>query len=651
MKRIFYILSVLLLGAVGCTKSEPMDTLKSNLAQEGKIELIIKASAPGTLLATKAGDEMAETPNIKTIHLAVFGTKHYLNEYVLATPCDKDGNTVSSYYANLNAETGADKKDKNVFYMKAILNATTDQRFIHIIANGPSYLDYETKEEDIMWNLKTSGNVGAYWAHVVLPNGDGGGTVAVNEDGTFKIENGNYVPSNAANNAFLTKGIRLIRNFAQVKLIPNKLDPYFTLTGFKVYNASPEGYVAPFTREMVNDGYGENQPVFYDNYAELGDAVLEPANYKMQETFTTPETPSSSDSFIPVPSTAKEVSAFVFERSKTSDENRPYIILKGTWKASSTADAVDSYYRVDFVDIDGNYLPLCRNYTYQITFDNMPKKGKSDPASIVFPSNANVSSIESFNDQSDLSNGKTRLYVQYLEQTYVTKDEIYEFHYAYYPDAESDNTTNDVTFALKGTDGGAITPIDKNGNTTTFANWASTATKVSDGTYYVRFKVNDPTNLTKMVTTEFTVTGQANAQTQKLYRDVKINLLSPQDFTVDASQDGQAINSPVTVTVTLPPSLPASMFPILLNIEDTAQALNPNETVATRQMPVEIGTSITGSGKQSYHYVRTVSRSEYNTNREITCTFKRIKTNATTVYVKAKNFNDPTTNPPLTGTN
>lgn len=650
MKRIFFILSVLLMGAVGCTKSEPMDTLKSNLAQEGKIELIIKASAPGTLLATKAGDEMAETPKIKTIHLAVFGTKHYLNEYVLATPCDKDGNTVSSY-ANLNAET-VEGEDTNVFYMKAILNATTDQRFIHIIANGPSYLDYETKEEDIMWNLKTSGNVGAYWAHVVLPNGEGGGTVAVNEDGTFKVdESGNYVPSDAVKTAFQTNGIRLIRNFAQVKLIPNKSDPHFTLTGFKVYNTSPEGYVAPFTREMVNDGYGENQPVFYDNYAELEKAVLEPENYKMQETFATPETPSSSDNFISVGSTATEASAFIFERSKTSDDNRPYIILKGTWKASSDATPVDSYYRVDFVDIDGNYLPLCRNYTYRITFDAMPKKGKSAPSADIIPSNANVSSLPGTQEQSDLSNGKTRLYVQYLEQTYVTKDEIYEFHYAYYPNAESDATTNDVTFALKGTDGGAITPIDKNGNTTTFANWASTATKVSDGTYYVQFKVNDPTNLTSMVTTEFTVTGQANAQTQKLYRDVKINLLPPQDFTVTASQNGQAINSPVTVTVTLPPNLPASMFPILLNIEDTAQALNPNETVATRQMPVEIGTSITGSEKQSYHYVRTVSRSEYNTNRAITCTFKRIKTNATTVYVKAKNFNDPTTNPFLTGTN
>lgn len=639
------------MGAVGCTKSEPMDTLKSNLAQEGKIELIIKASAPGTLLATKAGDEMAETPKIKTIHLAVFGTKHYLNEYVLATPCDKDGKTVSSY-ADLNAET-VEGKDKNVFYMKAILNATTDQRFIHIIANGPSYLDYETKEEDVMWNLKTSDGVGAYWAHVVLPNGKGGGTVAVNDDGTFQIDatTGNYVPSAKAKEIFQTDGIRLIRNFAQVKLIPNESDTRFTLTGFKVYNASPEGYVAPFKREMKDDGFGQKEPVFYDNYAKLGKTVLEPAHYEMQETFATPDTPSSSDAFIPVSATAKEASAFIYERAKASDGNRPYIILKGTWKASSTATAVDTYYRVDFVDEDGDYLPLCRNYTYKITFDAMPRKGKEAPSADIYPSNANISSWPGAADQSDLSDGKTRLYVQFLENTYVKKDEIYQFNYAYYPDADdTDATTNDVTFAPKGTDGKAITPIDKNGKPTTFANWADTATKNSDGTYYVRFKVNDPTNLEKMVTTTFTVTGQASGK-QKLFRDVSIHLLPPQDFTVTANQVAQTINSNVTVTVTLPTSLPASMFPIILNIEDSAQALNPKETVATRQMPVEIGTSITGSGKQSYHYVRTVSRSEYTTSNVITCNFKRIKTNATTVYVKAQNFNDPKTNPSLTGSN
>ena len=56
-------------------------------------------------------------------------------------------------------------------------------------------------------------------------------------------------------------------------------------------------------------------------------------------------------------------------------------------------------------------------------------------------------------------------------------------------------------------------------------------------------------------------------------------------------------------------------------------------------MPAHVGTSITGNGKQSYQFVKSVSYADYTNSRVIPCVFKRIALGATTLYMENEYFN------------
>ena len=63
---------------------------------------------------------------------------------------------------------------------------------------------------------------------------------------------------------------------------------------------------------------------------------------------------------------------------------------------------------MDFVDDDGNYLTLYRNYEDKIVLTSVSKRGVTDPKDAK-ASNANVSSIEATQSLTDLSDGVSRI--------------------------------------------------------------------------------------------------------------------------------------------------------------------------------------------------------------------------------------------------
>ena len=83
MKKIITILSIVLLGAISCTKSN-FD--ESNADTSGLVEVSMTMTLPNWLMAeTKAGGAMAHKPDLDNIRVAMFGTSGYPQAYTTAT--------------------------------------------------------------------------------------------------------------------------------------------------------------------------------------------------------------------------------------------------------------------------------------------------------------------------------------------------------------------------------------------------------------------------------------------------------------------------------------------------------------------------------------------------------------------------------------
>ena len=144
MKKTLYILSALLLGLVSCMKTEfePVEKTKE-IKESGLVAVTMKVEVPATTLIanTRALGDFSDTPSIKDIRVAVFGTSGYAQAYALAEPVDEDGNPLTSY-ATTNFKTAAD-----IYYFKVLLPVYEGEAHVHIIANGPESIKFVEEDE------------------------------------------------------------------------------------------------------------------------------------------------------------------------------------------------------------------------------------------------------------------------------------------------------------------------------------------------------------------------------------------------------------------------------------------------------------------------------------------------------------------------
>ncbi|MBQ8069400.1 MAG: hypothetical protein IJ202_00930 [Bacteroidales bacterium] len=587
MKKYIYILTAFLLGTVSCSVDGP--SAPEQKENDGKVTLMMKVTLPEPIEVTKGA--MADQPIIDNLYVAVFGGEGYLNDYTRAVRCNADGTGLSQDWSGIT--------NGSEFYFKVTLTATQSLRHLHIIANGPEQLDFNTYENELMQHLITTGTKGAYWQYFDLPNG------------TVKADGEN--PSDELKAAF--DNIKLIRNFAKINVtLDTEKVKNFRLTGFRVYNTTTAGSIA------IWDGskYMSN----YNSYTTVSDLYsVYPNGFIPIEAGYDQTAPSTTQSFDTNPK-------YVYERPKGTSDNGPYIIIKGRFKEEGKEDfdTEDTYYRIDFVDRDGVYLPLYRNFAYNITLTSVAKRGVADP-SAALASNSNVSSLKEAESLSDIADGVSRLHVLWLDKTYMSTQDNVAFRYQYIVDVAT-NTHKKAEFSTP--TGNAITVV---GN-----NWATGGGDLdSEGWGTVYFDVAAPEtgeNAKEKVST-FTVTGKT-ADGQKLYRNITIHVLPAQNFgTATVSSEGSAIGSKVTVNITLPQNLPSSVFPLQILFEDTNRALNPYGN----DMPVKIGnTIITGQSGTSYQFNKSISYLDYlaKTDNKFDFVFKRVKTGATQLYYKSE---------------
>lgn len=619
MKKYIYILSALLLAAIACT-AEKESVTPDALEQDGMVTYIMKVTLPESIVATRAtwtsASEDANQPVLNNIYVATFGTSHYLNDYTRAVRCDQNGNNVSQDWSGITNGT--------TFYFKVTLVATQSKRTVHIIGNGPDQIDFNAYESEIMTQLTTNDKVGGYWQYFELDNG------TANADGTQTTE---------AKNAF--GNVRLMRNFAKVNLTLASSVTNFTLTGFNVYNTPKSGSYAIWKssdKTFVTDYAGKTfDQLLVDTDLRNG-SVADTTTIDM----TAPTTTETYNSSI----------KYLYERPDR-ETDRPYVIIKGKYKEGNTWDTSDTYYRLDLVDRDGNYLPILRNFEYTINLTSVAKRGKTDPTECV-ASNSNVSSLTETASLSDLSDGVSRIYVQWLNKAYLHSATKVGFKYMYLKNAATDTQSSAATFkVLTGSDPSISTNwTSVTGSYTGDAisiqsnyGWNNGGTLGSDGWRTVYFDVNTPS--TSQLSTTFRVTGTTD-DGQKLYRDITVFLLPEQKFqSVSWVTDGSfsatsAASNQVHVTIQLPAGLPSSVFPLTIIFEDSARKLNPAGT----DMPVtsvSAGESIAGRNANTYQFEKTISYIDYGktiaaNGYKVTCEFVRISDGATNLYFTNEYF-------------
>ena len=624
MRKTIYILSALLLSLVSCRQIEfePVELNASNQVEEtGLVAVTMQLEIPEVeLKALTRANTCSEKPQIDYIYVAVFGTSGYPQAYTLAEPVDADGNRLTSYATENNTP----------YYFKVLLPVYEGEAHVHIIANGKESIPFaDQDEESIMSTMSTTSNVGAFWARVVLEDG-----ILPEKDvnGIMKTDTeGNFEPDTATKNAF--KNLVLIRNFAEVKLVNESSD--LKEVTWSLVNVPTKGSVAP----MAAGTYVGN----------FKDYTYNPSSGKMvygTETYNGFVFPDDAMNFT-VPAEGALASTpgnplFLYERSLNSitSSEKPTCILM---RAKFQNDSEFSYYRLDLMDdkVEGGYFPIYRNFLYEVKVHMVGNRGAKTPAEAMNrDSGGNVSFTPEAKSLTDISDGISRLNVEYVEKNFTSGGKK-TLRVQYIPDVSTGTVNNDgVSIRIKN-QGLAL----KEGTTITELSTSSTT-----GYKYYQFELNGQDENDDLVSVlEVKADNGSTTNKSVLYRDITLRVLKKMDMTLDLVPNKLDANTKKTVLkIILPDGLPSSIFPLEFHIEDINHTLTPTQKDGngkTITVPVKTASSLADGTTNSFYYIRTVNESEYNTNHTISTEFEEVTSpSATTVYVANEYFTTKTKN-------
>ncbi len=196
---------------------------------------------------------------------------------------------------------------------KVDLPVVTDR--VHIIANQHKNIDEDKlaglSESQVISTMVGSSGMMSYWARVAKGN-------AADIKAAFETD---------------YKNVSLLRDHARIT-VSDKSSTYTDLA-FVAINTNAFGTVAPF-----NNGSWEAPSL--DNMF-----------------VTLPESDIKESGVADVVSVSQRKYQYVFETENTADDP-VYVIIKGTRNGTA------KYYRVMLIDKDGNYVPVMRNFTYDV---------------------------------------------------------------------------------------------------------------------------------------------------------------------------------------------------------------------------------------------------------------------------------------------
>jgi hypothetical protein len=645
MKKAIFILSALLFGLVSCV--EPLSDIPQlpKAEETGLVAITMELEIPQVelLAETKALGDRSHTPSIKDIRVAVFGTSGYPQAYTLAEPVDASGNPISNYATANNTK----------YYFRVLLPVYDGEAHVHIIANGDESIPFvDQKEKTIMENMKTTGNVGAFWARVILPDGilpikDQNGIMQTDQ------QTGHFIPDGPTERAF--KNLVLIRNFAEVTLSVDTYAPnqsHLENITWTLVNYPTTGSVAPMAGGTYVDDYAKyvynpktGQMVLAQMDEVTGNPVMD-ANGNIANIYEVYEGFMFEDSMnYDIPSaitTTPSSSLFVYERPHPGSDKATCILLKAQFHDGTSLDSDYSYYRLDLMnEAVGGYFPLYRNYKYQVRIHKVGNRGAATPDEAMNrDSGGNVSLSTEAQKLTDISDGTSRLYVEYVEKNFTSGGKK-TLWVKFVPDVSTgtvDNSKVSIGIKEQGTalvSGSEVTVKDGSSNT---------------GYKIFEFELNGQSttgDLTSVLEVK-AVNDEDEDNINTLYRDVTLRVLKKMDMTLSlAPNQVTGTNTAKTVlNIVLPDGLPSSIFPLEFHIEDVNHTLNPtglrkNGDNTQITIPVKTAKSLADDRTSSFYFIRTVNESEYDASHTISTQFQTLSAanaSATTFYVANEYF-------------
>ncbi|MBR0500132.1 MAG: BACON domain-containing protein [Bacteroidales bacterium] len=625
MKKTIYILFALLLGlASSCVEELTPNELLPKASETGLVAVTMQLTIPQVeLLAGTKANTFSHDPQIEDIRVAVFGTSGYPQAYTLAEPCDADGNLTSdAKYAHTNGDP---------YYFRVLLPVYDGEAHVHIIANGDESIKFHDEDEDsIMKNMKTSGNVGAFWTRVILPDGI---LTQLDQNGIMQTDSeGNYLPNAATASKF--EDLVLIRNFAEVSLSIDNTVTNLSEVSWTLVNKPTYGSVAPIQDNFIDDfeayTYNETTGRMVNGSTVYNGFVFED---------------DPMDFTVPEPNSAVSALNFMYERTHPGSQKATCILLKGKYTAEGHAtDNYYSYYRIDLMDeAVGGYFPIYRNYHYQVKIHKIGNRGASTPTEAMNrDSGGNVSMSTEAQKLTDISDGESRLYVEYVEKNFTSGGKKGLWVY-YAPDAKHPDVIDNTKITVSILEQGSAL---KEGTSITLAPNSS-----DTGTYFYEFELNEQSETADLVS-KLQVkadNGVEGDDHSTLYREITLRVMKKMDMALSLVPKQVAGQGSSTVLkIGLPDGLPESMFPLELYIEDINHTIystgsdgNGNDIT----VPVKSDKSIVDGTTNSFYFIRTVNYSEYSSNHTISTEFKTNKdASATTIYVANEYFKTQSVN-------
>ena len=601
MKRLIYIFLILLGFTSSCVRNDRV-SVEDPEDIDGKVDLVFGVKLPEQP-STKA---MAEDPDISNLYVAVFGGSGFLKEYVQADP------------VQLATANGVD-------YTYTVRLSLTDSHVkVHFIANGPATIPFRY-EDEVMSALSTAYPQDAYWQKIELENGI---TAKKDTDGKYIKVNGEYQVTDETKGYF--QHIPLIRNFAKIEVMTNTQceNEDFHLISYAVVNKPLKGSIAP---------YNPSSGSFVTNYqSKTYDQLCAsyPGNIPADATM---------DTDIPDPSDFANAPFYMYERPEPTDDNPTYILIYGTYKRSDPQK--NCYYRLELMDEDG-YYTIYRNFNYQVVITGIKREGSDTPEDAVNTAGSgDVSTDATAKNLSDISDGRARLYVEYMEKTIVGGGDSVKLKYCFIPDVQNHPTTSsngsDVLITVG--EPGATGEVIYEGRVKKYS------ADETDGWRTLAFKATTASASTKSQTIKITGNYTFQGSSHRLFRDVTFKLLETQVLSVVCSPDDQehGSNKAVDVLIKIPRDLPRSIFPINFKIEVEKLSLSP----LNDNLPVYPGKSLIDNTTNTYYFIKELSYDDYITlqtaqanaaDQKVTVTthFKTTKdASDTKVYVTADYFN------------
>ena len=649
MKKILYILMALPL-LLCCVREEierPGGYGSEEPEADGKVLVRLSVTLPdgNKTPGTKA---LSDTPagDLENLYVAVFGRSGYLKEYVQAT-------MVQNPTQNGHIGQNDNRYD---FYVSLTLSENSE-RHIHILGNGPEIMEY-ARETEILDTLLSTHMKGGYWQTFNVPgikgkrDADGNligedtmildGEVVHLGTGTFQISD---------ETAAFFQDIPLVRNFAKI-VVEDKPDCNFTTYSFAAINTATQGSMAPyyyggFVTDYQNYSYTDLVDLGYP--AKLPPATMFNNRVPSASAFTHPNDSSSV--------AAAGSSYFMYERP-VPNEHQPatVVILYGHFTDPDTDDGVDDsgdfYYKVDLME-NGEYYPIYRNFKYRISIEKILRPGAESPSdALLSMGSGDVSADISTQNIKDISDGTSRILVSYMSKTlirqypyedngqHVTMSLLYKFIPDVAVDANNDGEPDCNNNLVA--DGGPITISLQNVSGTQLITGYEVASADVDGWREITISTIAPA--ANIISQYIRVSGQVNGN-NPIYRNVTYTMMNTQTMTVTCvpSKVQSVAGEDLEVDISIPKNLPASMFPIIFNLEASALSLTPDNSKPNNNLPVTSGPSIiSGKNETTFHFVRTLSESEYqqlasqSSNNSVTvpCYFTtNVALSASSVYV------------------